>query len=162
MRDVQMGKNLIWLANERYPKQKIIVWAATGHIARALPTIKTSDPKYARLYAGWTPMGEIARKKLGNELYALGFISHEGDTARYATKASTAIASSPDSLEDLFTRASFESAFVDFRHPPAGGRWLHTVLTAKFLGFTEMQADWTGVVDGVVFIKRMERSHKKE
>jgi erythromycin esterase len=162
MRDVQMGKNLIWLANERYPKEKIIVWAATGHNARALPTIKTSDPKYARLYTGWTPMGEIAWKKLGNELYSLGFIAHEGEAARYGMKTSTAVQSSHDSLEDLFTRASFESAFIDFRHPPAGGRWLHTVLTAKFLGYTEMQADWTRVVDGVVFIKRMERSHKKE
>jgi erythromycin esterase len=162
MRDVQMGKNLIWLANERYPKEKIIVWAATAHNARALATIKTSDPKYVRLYAGWTPMGEIARKKLGGELYSLAFISHEGESARYGTKVSTVVTSSRDSLEDLFTRASFETAFVDFRHPPAGGRWLHTLLTAKFLGYTEMQADWTGVVDGVVFLKRMDRSHKQE
>jgi erythromycin esterase len=162
MRDVQMGKNLIWLANERYPKQKIIVWAATAHNARALATIKTNVPRYTRLYAGWTPMGEIARTKLGSELYSLAFISHEGESARYATKAGTAVVSSPDSLEDLFTRASFESAFVDFRRPPAGGRWLHTMLTAKFLGYTEMQADWTRVVDGAVFIKRMDRSHKKD
>jgi erythromycin esterase len=162
MRDVQMGKNLIWLAGDRYPKEKIIVWAATAHNARALSTIKTSDPKYARLYAGWTPMGEIAWKKLGDELYSLAFISHEGETARFATAKASAIASSHDSLEDLFTRASFETAFVDFRHPPAGSRWLHTMLTAKLLGYTEMQADWTRVVDGVVFIKRMERSHKKE
>lgn len=162
MRDVQMGKNLIWLANERYPKEKIIVWAATGHNARALPTIGTSDPKYARLYAGWTPMGEIARKKLGNELYSLAFLSHEGETARFAAQPSAIPPSSRGSLEDLFTRASFEYAFLDFRHPSAGGRWLRTRLTAKLLGHTEMQADWTRVVDGVFFIKRMERSHKKE
>jgi erythromycin esterase len=162
MRDVQMGKNLIWLARERYPKEKIIVWAATAHNARALSTIKTSDPKLTRLYAGWTPMGEVAWKKLGSELYSIGFIAHEGEGARYMAKNSTIISSSRDSLEDLFTRASFETAFVDFRHPPAGGRWLHTTLTAKLLGYTEMQADWTRVVDGVVFIKRMERSHKKE
>ena len=162
MRDVQMGKNLLWLANERYPKEKIIVWAATGHNARALATIRTSDPKYTRLYAGWTPMGEIARKKLGHELYSLGFLSYEGETARYATKTGTIIQSSHDSLEDLFTRASFETAFLDFRRPPAGGRWLRTPLTAKLLGHTEMQADWTRVVDGVVFIRKMDRSHKNE
>jgi erythromycin esterase len=162
MRDVQMGKNLIWLANERYPKQKIIVWAATAHNARALATVKTSDPMFAKLYQGWTPMGEIARRKLGNELYSVAFLSHEGEVARYATKKTTALSSSRDSLEDLFTRASFETAFLDFRHPPAGGAWLHTTLTAKLLGHIEMQADWTRVADGVVFIKRMERSHKSE
>jgi erythromycin esterase len=162
MRDVQMGKNLIWLANERYPKQKIIVWAATAHNARALPTVKTSDPKFVRLYSGWTPMGEIARKTLGSQLYSIGVISHEGETARFAAQPSEIPPSSRGSLEDLFTRASFHTAFLDFRRPPAGGRWLHSMLTAKLLGHTEMQADWTRVVDGVVFIKRMERSHKKE
>jgi erythromycin esterase len=163
MRDVQMGQNLLWLANERFPKEKIIVWATTGHNARAVSTIKTSDPKYARLFTGWTPMGETAWKTLGNQLYAIGFISQEGEVARYFTAHTTTIPpSSRDSLEDLFTRASFETAFVDFRHPPAGGRWLHTMLTARPLFWTDMQADWTRVFDGVVFIKRMERAHKKE
>ncbi|HJQ38130.1 MAG TPA: erythromycin esterase family protein [Thermoanaerobaculia bacterium] len=159
MRDVQMGKNLIWLANERYPREKIIVWAATGHIARALPSVRTSDPKYARLYTGWTPMGEIARKTLGEQLYALGFLSYEGEAARFAAKTATIVQSSRDSLEDLFARASFESALLDFRHLPAG-HWLRSPLTAKLLGHTEMQADWTGVVDGVVFLRKMDRSHK--
>jgi len=158
-----MGRNLIWLANERYPREKIIVWATTAHNSRAVATIKTSDPKLARLFPGWTPMGEVAWKTLGNQLYSLGFISQEGEVARYATADAKAITpSSRGSLEDLFTRASFETAFVDFRHPPAGGRWLHTMLSAKPLFWTEMQADWTRVFDGVVFIKRMERVHKKE
>jgi erythromycin esterase len=159
MRDVQMGRNLIWLAKERYPNERIIVWAATAHNARALATIRTSDPKLARLYAVWRPMGEIARRTLGRELYSVGFLSFEGESARFHEKAGKVVSSSPDSLEDLFRRASFETAFLDFRHPPAGGRWLHSLLTAKLLGYTEMQADWTRVVDGVVFVRRMERSH---
>ena len=162
MRDVQMGKNLIWLANERYPKEKIIVWAATAHNARALPTVKTSDPKFARLYKGWTPMGEIARKTLGSQLYSIGILSYEGETAPFARQRTDIPPASRDSLEDLFTRASFETAFLDFRHPPAGGGWLHSMLTAKLLGHIEMQADWTRVVDGVVFMRKMEPSHKKE
>lgn len=162
MRDVQMGKNLIWLANERYPKEKIIVWAATGHIARALPSIRTSDPKYTRLYSGWTPMGEIARKTLGHQLYALGVLSYEGEAARFGAKTATIVQSSRDSLEDLFARASFDIALLDFRHLPAGGIWLRTPLPAKLLGHIEMQADWTAVVDGVLFLRKMDRSHKKE
>jgi erythromycin esterase len=163
MRDVQMGKNLLWLANERYPRERIIVWAASAHSSRAVATIKTSDPKLARLFTGWTPMGDVAWKTLGNQLYSIGFISQEGESGRFGVAKATAVpASSRDSLEDLFTRASFETAFVDFRHPPAGGRWLHTVLTARPLLWTEMQADWTRVFDGMVFIKRVERVHKKE
>jgi erythromycin esterase len=163
MRDVQMGKNLIWLAEERYPKEKIIVWAATGHTARALSTIKTDVPRYTRLYAAWTPMGEVAWKRFGDRLYSLAFVWHDGQPARYGqTNVAPVAPSSRDSLEDLLTRASFETAFLDFRRPRAGGEWLHTPLTARPLGANEMQADWTRVIDGVVFIRKMDRSHKKE
>jgi erythromycin esterase len=162
MRDVQMGKNLIWLATERYPKEKIIVWAATGHLTRAMATIQTTDPKLERLYAGWTPMGDVARRKLGDAVYVLGAIAYEGETARYASKTATPLQSSPGSLEDLFVRASFENAFLDLRHTPPSGGWLHALLTAKLLGQTEMQAVWPRVVDGVIFMRKMDRSHKKE
>jgi erythromycin esterase len=40
-RDVQMGENLVWLADQRYKGRKIIVWAATFHIARNLPSMDT-------------------------------------------------------------------------------------------------------------------------
>jgi erythromycin esterase len=158
-----MGKNLLWLANERYPKEKIIVWATTSHNASALSTVQTSVPRYARLFTGWTPMGETARKQLGDQLYAIGFTSYEGDVQRIGEKQASAVPpAGPDSLEGLFNRASLENAFVDFRHPPAGGGWLHTTLTARPLFWADMQADWTRVFDGVFFIKRVERVHKKE
>jgi len=163
MRDVQMGKNLLWLANERYPKEKIIVWATTSHNGRALSTVKTSVPKYARLFTGWTPMGEMARKVLGDAIYTIGFISFEGNVARYGEKQATALPPmSRDSLEDLCTRASLQNAFIDFRHPPAGGGWLHTTLTARPLFWVEMDADWTRVMDSLIFLKRTDRVHKKE
>jgi erythromycin esterase-like protein len=163
MRDVQMGKNLLWLAGERYPKEKIIVWSTTSHNGRALSTVKTMVPKFARLFPGWTPMGEMARKVLGNEIYTIGFISYEGEVARYGEKKTNALPPmSRDSLEDLFARAALQNAFVDFRNPPAGGRWLHTTLTSRPLFWVEMDADWTRVMDGVVFLKRTERVHKKE
>lgn len=38
-RDQRMGENLNWLARERYPDRKLIVWAASFHNARNAPTI---------------------------------------------------------------------------------------------------------------------------
>lgn len=163
MRDVQMGKNLLWLANERYPKGKIIVWATTSHNGRALPTVKTSVPRFARLFPGWTPMGETAWKVLGSRLYAIAFISLEGEVARLGEPKAVAVPPpSRGSLEDLFHRASLKNAFVDLRHPPAGGGWLHGTLSARPLFWYEMQADWSRVFDGVVFLERVERVHKRE
>jgi erythromycin esterase len=161
MRDRQMGKNVVWLANERYPKRKIIVWAATLHNARRPGTIETSDPKLARLYAGLTPMGEVAWKELGDELYSLGFISFEGESATdFAIATKPLPRPSAGSLEDLFARAGLVNAFVDFRHPPTGGRWLRTPIGAQVFGHREMRGDWTRVVDGVIFLRSMQRSHK--
>lgn len=159
MRDRQMGENLVWLANERYPNRKIIVWAATFHNARRIDTIQTDEPKAKRLYAVNKPMGEVARRELGTRLYSLAFIAYEGEAASvFAKNAQPLSKPSRDSLEDLFHRAGVTNAFVDFRTAP---RWLRRPITARLLGHLEMRADWTRVVDGVIFLQRMERSHRR-
>jgi erythromycin esterase len=159
MRDRQMGENLVWLANERYPNRKIIVWAATFHNARRIDTIRLDDPKLKGLYAVNVPMGEVARRALGTRLYSLAFTAYEGEAASmFAKSAKPLPKASPDSLEDLFHRAGLANGFVDFRTAP---RWLKRPLTARLLGHVEMRADWTRVVDGVLFLPRMERSHRR-
>jgi erythromycin esterase-like protein len=167
MRDLQMGDNLLWLAREKYPKRKIIVWAATGHSARNLGTIDPGKAKKPKLYtektasgeAVWRPMGDVAHRVLGDQLYSVAFISYEGEFGRYPVKEAQPVpAPSRDSLEDLFARAGFTTAFLDFRRSPA---WLHEPMAAQMIGHTEMRADWSRVVDGVVFLRKMERSHKK-
>ena len=167
MRDLQMGDNLLWLAREKYPKRKIIVWAATGHNARNVGTIDPGKAKRPEFYttktasgeAVWRPMGDVAHRVLGNELYSVAFVAHEGEFARFFAKVAQPVpVPSPGSLEDLFARAGFTNAFLDLRHAPA---WLHEPLAAQIFGHTEMRADWTRVVDGVVFMRRMERSHRK-
>jgi erythromycin esterase len=158
MRDLQMGKNLVWLAKERYPNRRIIVWGATFHNARNLGTIETGDPKYARLYPATSPMGEVAWRELGRELYSLGFLSFEGEHGSVFTRTARPVPpASAGSLEDLLAQAGHRFAFVDFRATPA---WLREPLAAKLLGYVEMRADWTRIVDGIVFIRTMERSRK--
>jgi len=167
MRDLQMGDNLLWLAREKYPKRKIIVWAATAHNARNIGIVDPGNAKKPKPYtektasgdAVWRPMGDVAHRILGNELYSVGFISHEGEWGRYFAKEAQPVpAPSSGSLEDLFVRAGFTTAFLDFRRAPA---WLHERLASQMFGHTEMRADWSRVVDGVVYLRRMERAHKK-
>lgn len=167
MRDRQMGDNLLWLARQKYPKRKIIVWAATAHNARNLATIDPGKAKKPRLYtektasgeAVWRPMGDVAQRVLGDQLYSVAFIAHDGEFGRYPAKEAQPVPPpSPDSLEDLFARAGLTTAFLDFRRAP---QWLHEPLQAQIIGHTEMRADWTGVVDGVFFMRKMERAHRK-
>ena len=46
-RDIQMAKNLKWLIENKFKDQKIIVWAASEHIARSLKNLKYSPMKNA-------------------------------------------------------------------------------------------------------------------
>jgi erythromycin esterase len=157
MRDRQMGKILVWTARERYPKRKIIVWAATFHNARNVRTIEIDSPKLRHLYDANAPMGEWGKNALGDELYSIGITAAEGEYARMFEKTAHPLVASHDSLEDLFARAGFTNAFLDFHHVP---EWMHMPMPGQIVGHIEGRADWTRIVDGVLFVRRMERSHK--
>ncbi|HEY2737676.1 MAG TPA: erythromycin esterase family protein, partial [Thermoanaerobaculia bacterium] len=160
MRDEEMGRNLVWMADERYRGRKIIVWAATMHAARNLSHIDTGRGRgmaeIQELYRSMAPMGEVAARTLGARMYTLGITAYEGAAGSvYQPAAQTLARPSDGSLEDLMHRAGLDNAIVDFRDPPAGGGWLHPPLISRPLGYTEMRADWSQVVDGMLFLRVM-------
>ena len=152
LRDTQMGRNLVWLANRRYPGRKIVGWAATYHAARGLGPLEPDEPGLAEWYRQVTVMGEVAAKELGAAMYTLGFTAYEGSFGTPFEPAPEALAPArAGSLEDLLHRACLEHAIVDFRRPPAGGEWLRGPLVSRPLGHQEMRAPWGEVVDGLMF-----------
>jgi erythromycin esterase len=153
LRDTQMAKNLVWLAREAYPHRKIIVWAASFHLARNAPSIQFSTG--VTPYRHTVTMGDGAWKELGNMTYTLGFVAAEGQFGRFSTTPANVPPLQSGSLEDLFVAARFDNAIVDFRHLEQSGAWLREKLPAKFLGYGSMSADWTNVFDGVVFTRTM-------
>jgi erythromycin esterase-like protein len=156
LRDHQMGKNLVWLANRRYAGRKIVVWAATFHAARNLATIDVEYPKLREMYRAMAVMGEVAWRELGAEMYTLGFTASEGMHGTcFGEPPETLAAPSPGSLEDLLARAGLDSAVIDFRRPPPGGEWLRRPIASRPLGYLEMRADWTQVLDGMLYTRTM-------
>ena len=148
LRDRQMARNLIWLAQTAYPNRKIIVWAASSHI--------THNPA-----SDWnrTSMGHEVRKVLGEEVYTTAFTAAQGSW-KVPTMKRPAKLEPPalGSLEDLFLRAGFENAFVDFRSLGPDGAWLREKLIARPFGHVNRQANWTEMFDGFVFTRRMTAS----
>ncbi len=153
LRDAQMAKNLIWLAREAYPQRKIIVWAASFHLARNPASIQFATG--VSPYKGTTTMGDDVWKELGDKTYTLGFIASEGQYGRFGSAPLGVPAARPGSLEDLFSTAVFENAILDFRHLDKSGEWLREKFIATPLGYGAMLADWTNVFDGVVFTRTM-------
>lgn len=166
-RDSQMGDTLIWLANERYAGRRIVVWAATFHNARDLGVIDTTispdTVEIQDLYREFSPMGEVAAATLGDQMYSLGFTAYEGEAGRpSAAEPHTLKKPADGSLEDLMHRAGLDNAIVDFRNPPSGGEWLRQPLVSRPFGYAEMKADWTRVLDGMMFMREMRRSTRAE
>jgi erythromycin esterase len=163
-RDEQMGRNLIWLANERYPGRKIIVWAATFHNARNLRKLDPGlgNPEIKKVYEDFAAMGEVAHRTLGDKMYSLGFTAAAGRAGSAFGTPQNLSRPSPGSLEDLMEGAGLENALVDFRNPPRGGHWLREPLISRPLGYTEMKGNWSEVLDGMMFIREMTPSTRAE
>jgi erythromycin esterase len=154
-RDTQMGRNLVWLANVWYPGRKIIVWAASSHIAREVGPLQTADGQRPYGGNGWTVhMGGEAYAVLGPQMYAIGFTAGRGSFGRFGIAPTTIQQPQAGSLESYFMQTEMTNAFVDFRSAPAGGNWLHNTWMRPF-GYGYMRGDWPRVLDGMVFTLSM-------
>jgi erythromycin esterase len=153
-RDRQMARNLVWLANVWYPDRKIIVWAASSHIARDVGQLRSIGGS-APYGSGWTVhMGGEAYTTLGPQMYALGFTAGYGEFGWYGVLPSLVPQVRAGSLEARFWEAGLVNAFVDFRSPAPGGEWLHDVFSRPF-GYSDMAGDWTRVLDGMIYTRDM-------
>jgi erythromycin esterase len=145
-----MGGNLIWPARAAYSQRKIIVWAASSHLARPIL------PSWVEEYDLKTRMGFEVWKALGEETYTVGFTAAEGHWSRwFDNKPRPLPPPAAGSLEDLFVRAGYSNAFLDFRGRGPDGAWLEQKLTARPFGYVNHETDWTEMFDGIVFTKNM-------
>jgi erythromycin esterase len=153
LRDVQMGQNLIWLANEYYSDKKIIVWAHNWHIGRNWGGVGMG-------YDQATVMGDVVWKALGNQIYTLGFTAYDGSYGYWGGTPQTLGQPSENSLEDLMYKAGLNYAIVDFQHLDSSGSWLQEKMATWAIYYSELRADWTQIYDGIMFIKDMTPSTK--
>ncbi|HEX5872098.1 MAG TPA: erythromycin esterase family protein [Longimicrobium sp.] len=151
-REDQMAKNLVWLANEHYRGRKIIVWAASLHIARAVDGLVTPGGR-AGGGNGWVPMGEQVHRVLGDQMYAVGFTAARGSFGRGAS-VTPVTRMMEGSLEAHLEATGMPYAFIDLRSPGPGGDWLKDVYAMPF-GYGWMRGDWTRVLDGMVYTRDM-------
>ena len=161
-RDIQMGKNIVWLALERFPDKKIIVWAANSHIQynHELCRIVGRDKHLADEFL----MGGVVRKALGDKAYAIAITSYEGyiGVARPGKAPEEyRISLLPDQgrgleLEEMFVYAGLDHAFLDLRNPAAGGDWLKQPLSARPFGHHAFMAPWPKVIDAFLFIRKVD------
>lgn len=155
-RDEGMGRNLAWLATERYPGKRIIVWAHNFHIVRCSAALEANGAEYAREREKYldTPLGEVAVRELGEAVRSIALVAGRGwyspnawsgDTVTRAELAAPPVAS----LESALLAHDLDYGYVDLTNTKKS-----FVMSGTEHG-VPVEARWGRVFDGVVYIKEM-------
>ena len=150
-RDRQMAKNLQWLVRTKYPEEKIIVWAANGHIMKNADTaIK------GKRAASISWMGTAFTKDSLNasQTYVLGFSSLQGTYKRTTEKLVKAVPRPLKQGFETWIDERINYGFVDFKP----FRLLYPRYNKMFMMKPHqgnMTGNWTSVFDGIFYIRDM-------
>jgi erythromycin esterase len=158
VRDQRMGENLVWLARERYPGKKLIVWAATMHEVYDAPAI--TNPGIAGFYDGMVTAGSVAHKALGREMYTIGFDAHEGEAGPLFRDGWRLPPSPEGSIGAVLAQVGGPFLFVDFSKLPAD-HGFREKRVCRVLGYARMEAVWPEQMDGLFFIRTMFKSTRE-
>jgi erythromycin esterase-like protein len=150
-RDRSMYLNFRWLADRLPPRSRIIVWAATSHIAKyGTPTIS---------YARARNFGAYIYEAYGRRAFALGFTALGGAHFWTRQERSRPIpAALPGSLEALaMAGGGADAVYLGPRRLAAlgevpGSLFLHQPVTTQ----------WSWEVDGVVIFREMQPPHRTD
>ena len=147
-RDKWMAANLSWLVKERYPRSKVVYWAATAHQAHGLDGVRRAGKP---MYDGITMAGVHAKKEFGRAIYTIAFVSHGGWAGTVLGKGFEIPAPQEGSIEDLLHRYGNSRLFV----PLDGAPFQWPLPMAPMSYARDMEADWSTVVDAVVYFDEM-------
>ncbi|MEM9802381.1 MAG: erythromycin esterase family protein [Planctomycetota bacterium] len=149
-RDRVGGETLTWLANERYPDRKIIVWLATMHALRDHPKISAKGLSYAKVVSA----GHVLCEAIEEDAYVVAFCAAQGRAGLPWGSPWSIGDAPPGSFEEMCVEAGLENAFIPLRglgrsHP------LAKKLVARPLGPSPMKARGPQHCDAIVFTKTM-------
>jgi erythromycin esterase len=126
MRDKDMADNVTWLANVRYPGQKLMLWAHNGHIKNERAFIST--------------MGSILTNRFGKNYYRLGFAFSGGSIRAYdgiGSMRTFAVAPAPpDSFDGVLHSAGSAMFFLNLDRMPRSplSTWLASPIWHRDIG----------------------------
>lgn len=153
IRDRQMAENLLWLTDTKFKNEKIIVWAASFHIAKNV--MKIEDFKtYVNDFENedLVTMGDLFNKRFIGESYFLGFTSYEG-TYRYGVLK----APSRHSFESILYKEGYDYGFINFKNCKSFKPFM-----MNGTNHVPYKSDWSKNFDGIFYIREMNSCYNKK
>ncbi|MGD8328702.1 MAG: erythromycin esterase family protein [Acidobacteriota bacterium] len=157
-RDARNAGNLLWLADDYYRGNKLIVWAHNGHIMNAYYAADWASLAATPQDGGMKPVGVFLQEAIGDDAYTIGFTAYTGEQRQQAGPDVLPVPAAPEgSLEHALHQLGEPYLFVDFRQlDDQPDHWLRRPMTMAIRGYMpEQMPDWTRVVDGMFFIDTM-------
>ncbi|MDQ7815454.1 MAG: erythromycin esterase family protein [Melioribacteraceae bacterium] len=136
IRDKAMAENLIYLSNEVYKGQKIIIWAHNGHIMHNYASLKTAwgMPKIKN-------MGYYISQTFQNMVYTIGFYMYRGSYfLDYSGSRIVSVKpSGSDNIEAIFYHARKKYLFLNIENQinSESNSWLFKEMKAKHHGLSD-------------------------
>lgn len=148
-RDEGMVANLEYLIRERFPQEKVIVWAHNYHIAKKSSFVM--DNAYSTVGGyGETLLGEGAAARLDG-VVSLALLSAEGWYHAQANfQQRETFTASPGTLEAELAAQGFDYAFLKLNSADAQSFTMSPVLHNNF-----KTKPWAEAFDGILFQRRM-------
>ena len=152
-RDAAGADNLHWLATERYPDRRIIVWCASMHMLRDHGAIDTRTESLD--YTGLRSMGDRASEQLGDDaVYSIACTTYSGNAGLPWAEPWFVSPAPAGSFEALCHEAGLDNAFVPLGETD-GAAPLDGEFTARPLGNAPMNAVWSRHTDAFLFQRAM-------
>lgn len=140
-RDRSMYLNFRWLLARLPSHRKVIVWAATTHVAKDLHTVSGSEIR--------VPLGSYIARDFGNRAFTLGFTAYSGSYAMVGQPVRQLSAAPDGSLESqAFVDRKADAVYLSRRELQRFG-----LIPARPLGVNFKTARWNEVLDGLVIFR---------
>ncbi|WP_289356672.1 erythromycin esterase family protein [Paenibacillus sp. S-12] len=153
-RDKAMADNLLWLATEIYPMEKIIVWGHNAHISKAESKMEQSFMPVAGRF-----MGEIMQDSIfGPYSYTIGLYAGSGTTHDNMGEPLAIQPLPASSIESIMKAANRPYSFVDLRYAMKGSgtSWMDEPRTALYFGLLPEVFVPREQYDGILYIDKVQ------
>ncbi|WP_019419421.1 erythromycin esterase family protein [Paenibacillus sp. OSY-SE] len=149
-RDQAMADNLLWLATEIYPMERIVVWGHNAHISKAESKMKQSFlPVPGRF------MGEIMQETMfGPYSYTIGLYMGSGTNADNLGESMEVQPLPIDSMESIMKATNRPYTFVDMRYHDItpGNSWMAEPRSTLYFGLLPEVFVPREQYDGILYI----------
>jgi erythromycin esterase len=148
-----MGELLFWLRSHRFAGKKVMIWAATNHLAR---NTSLNHPKDSRERA---TLGDYVWERIGKEFYTVAFTANSGKIGIVDTCSKQRVgdlaSAAHGSFEDVAEKLAIPFFFVDLRHTSPSG-WLRGTYAAGPIGYSPQNRRWSQIVDSFFYLETAE------